>query len=487
MKIKIIRQKKNLNLPNYIDIIKSRLTQKQINANPELKNSLDKTKNIKFNFLFNERTKFSSPKENISSDSLINNKKKKIILNLGTFQKSFYDFNKKFKKVKIRIEQNAVNNKFSKVYKGIKNNKIFMRKEMLNEIKTLYKKKNVSLPLLQNSTETKNLFNQNLLLLSQNQLKKSITHNFFNEKNNKKSISFLKKLENNLAKEDLKNINPELKEIKEEIEKISRNKSDDNMLIKKQDSANSQEQNLEKSKNEINKINDTINNIEDIDFFFESGNKNYIKYLKGEISKNISKYSTNNKTGFSLFNNPSKTKKANKSYYSFEIKEENKSIDNSLNKKRKTFFELKKNNLTKILYNKSFQRNNTTKINKKIIFNDNFISQKNNSMINLENLYNKIKNNENLSRNKMIINKFLPEKKIKEENSTFLLDIYAKYKNTRNHILRHNFYKTFTTLKKKSGLKEIKNNNIEKKEEENELQFKYIDNKMEDLIELINN
>ena len=68
MKIKIIRQKKNLNLPNYIDIIKSRLTQKQINANPELKNSLDKTKNIKFNFLFNERTKFSSPKENISSD-----------------------------------------------------------------------------------------------------------------------------------------------------------------------------------------------------------------------------------------------------------------------------------------------------------------------------------------------------------------------------------------------------------------------------------
>ena len=191
MKIKIIRQKKNLNLPNYIDIIKSRLTQKQINANPELKNSLDKTKNIKFNFLFNERTKFSSPKENISSDSLIDNKKKKIILNLGTFQKSFYDFNKKFKKVKLKIEQNAVNNKFSKVYKGIKNNKIFMRKEMLNEIKTLYKKKNVSLPLLQNSTETKNLFNQNLLLLSQNQLKKSITHNFFNEKNNKKSISFL--------------------------------------------------------------------------------------------------------------------------------------------------------------------------------------------------------------------------------------------------------------------------------------------------------
>ena len=68
------------------------------------------------------------------------------------------------------------------------------------------------------------------------------------------------------------------------------------MLIKKQDSANSQEQNLEKSKKEINKINDTINNIEDIDFFFESGNKNYIKYLKGEISKNISKYYTNNKT-----------------------------------------------------------------------------------------------------------------------------------------------------------------------------------------------
>ena len=52
--------------------------------------------------------------------------------------------------------------------------------------------------------------------------------------------------------------------------------------------------------NDINKISDTLNNMEDIDFFFESSNQDYIKYLKGDISKNISKYSTKDKTGFSF-------------------------------------------------------------------------------------------------------------------------------------------------------------------------------------------
>ena len=157
---------------------------------------------------------------------------------------------------------------------------------------------------------------------------------------------------------------------------------------------------------EINQIHDTLNNIEDIDFFYEANNKDYLKYLKGELSKDISK----NSTGlYSLKNDYLKSKlninKKNKnitskSFFANEEKSDDKNIKhinkyinkvnnnntrksiinlfrnkrkswlNNMNLKRKSFLDNNKNEIN-TTFQRKFQKNNTTKIIiKKIKLND---------------------------------------------------------------------------------------------------------------------
>ena len=495
MKIRLVRINKNAHSPSYKDIIRSKMSQKQINSNISIKNAIEKIKKIKLNYLTRMKPKESLSKSN---DEILDTKRAKLISNLDTFQQTFYDFNKSLKKNKDKRSIKTLTSDFTKKYDLIKNNSLFSRKEMLDEIKEIYHKKNITLPLLQNQNGTKNLFTKNLLLLKGDDIKTSVTHNIFNERSNNKSILYFKKMEDNIMKVGIKKIHNELKGINDEIEQMLKRKSETiDVELKNRNSIINQEK-IEKSMNDINKINDTMNNIEDIDFFFESSNQEYLKYLKGDTSKNISKYSTKHKTGFSLFKDENLKNKINsnkgetiknntsKSFYIVEKKSDNihmSNISNIKNKNRKSCFNIKSNdfnNTFQIDNNKTKNRNKTkTLINKQIkIYN--------NPETKIENLYNKIKDLDDLKRSSILIKNSFPNKKFDDEKNILPINIYNNYQNTRKNILRSTCYKTYSKLKYKTGLDMKDTEYIELKEKENELKLKTLEEKMGELVGKLN-
>ena len=487
MKIKKLRQKKNTHLLNYTDFIKSKMNQKDMNSNLSIKNSLQKIKKIKLNYLSNIK-----PKESLSKsiDELIDTKRAKLKYKLNSFQKTFYDFNKKIKRTNDKININHYNNNFSKEYNIIKNNNnFFSRQEMLEEIKELYNKKNISLPLLQNKNDTKNLFKKNLLLSTENEAKNSIEYNLYDNRSNDKSIIYFKKIEDIIHKDPFEKMNPEMKKINEELEQIMKDKSEEIKVDIKNRQSILNDEYISKYNNEINKLNDLTNNIEDIDFFFESNTPDYIKYLKGDTSKTISKYSTKDKTGFSLYKN-NNMKKINKSdvnntnsiskyFYKDEEKNENASLNNDINinkknitnKTRLSCFNIDYKSFKTIFQNKNVTRNKSV-----------FIPKINLYKESVENLYNKIKDSEDYKNNNKLIKSYLPEKKYKEGIKIFPINLYKSYKITRNCFLKNNFCKKNYKLKFKTGVEIKDNENIEMKEKENELKLKSIDEKMEELL-----
>ena len=152
MKIKLVRINKNTHFPSYKDIIRSKMTQNQINSNLSIKHAIEKIKKVKLNYLTRMKPKESLSKSN---DEILDTKRAKLISNIDTFQQTFYDFNKNLKKNKDKSSIKNFTSDFTKKYDLIKNNKLFSRKEMLNEIKDMYNKKHISLPLLQNKKRQK--------------------------------------------------------------------------------------------------------------------------------------------------------------------------------------------------------------------------------------------------------------------------------------------------------------------------------------------
>ena len=453
------------------------MNQREIVSNTSIKNSIEKRKKIKLNYLTNLKPKESLSKSN---DELLDTKIMKLKANLDSFQKAFYDFNKNFKKTLNKIRNNNFHNNFSKYYNKIKNHNLFKRKELLDDIKQQYNKKNMSLPVLQNKGGTKNLFTKNLILSGGKDIRKFISNNFLNESSKNKSILYFKKIEDNIHRDYLKRINPDFKEVKDENEQMKKDESD---LIKvnfKKRYSIVNDEYLTKSMNDINKISDTLNNIQDIDFFFESDNQNYFKYLKGDTSKNNSNYSTKDKNDCPLFrlvnvrNEINKNKKEinkNKRYKSFSIPEPKKGI---VTRNRKSYF-----NLNSSIFNtfKKDMNRNKTLIIKKIKANN-----CKNSVINIEKLYNKIKDSNDLEKSNKLIENYLSNKKYNNAIKIFPIDLYKHYKVTRNRILKSNFYKRNTKLKYKSGLRIKKNENVLREERWNELRVKSMDDKMEELI-----
>ena len=499
MKQKVIKLTKKPKLPTYKDIIKSKMSYKEINENSSIKNSIQKIKKIKFNYLSNHNTKVSFSKSNeLPSDLLLDTKKAKIQSNLNEFTKTFYNFNKKLKINKIKGRRNTIDANFSEEYKLIKNHELFQREKMLNEIKDSYNKKNISLPLIEDKNDTKNLFKLNLILISPSNLQKAIRNNAFDERNNNKSISYFQKIENNLIKNKNKIFNPYLQDINEEIEQIMKDKSENTKIDLKRRNTIVNRDNLEKSKKEINKINDTLNNLEDIDFFFESNNENYLKYLKGDTSKNISKYSTKDKTGFALFRNNCLKKKnsplqninynTSKSFHSVQEKNESfksninksQSYINLINNKRKTFINFKMSDFNST-YHKVLEGNKNTKLIKKIKLNNKNISYQKNAITNLESLYNEIKNSDDLKKNNVLIKNFLAYKNYNKEIKIEPSDIYYIYQNARNNILKKTFYTTNTKLKYEEGFNIKKSRIIEKIENICESKIKNLDFQIEKL------
>ena len=198
MEIKNIMGKRNKRnkSPTDIDRLKAHISADEINSTPILKNLLNKNRRIKYSSLTNLKphlTPINDIKEIKDKNEI------KLINNIDSFRQIFYEYNKNQKVPRNnepKVYRGNKNYNFSKIYKSIKKVESLGEKEMLEEIKEIYKNNNISLPSIDNSD--KNLFSNNLLLTKENNIKNTIMFKLSSDKSNEKSMSYLKKIQKNI-------------------------------------------------------------------------------------------------------------------------------------------------------------------------------------------------------------------------------------------------------------------------------------------------
>lgn len=285
IKVKLLRNIRN-NSTSQKEILKSHMSADEIAIHPVIGDLTKKIKRIKFDSLINVKPKLTPIKD------IKDEKKIKLIENVNSFRKILYEYNKNQKypkKDEINIYKGQKKYNFYEKYKIIKKNASLGEKQMLEEIKTIYRNKDIDAPSI--TKNDNNLFNGNLLLLNGKNINNSILYQLTSEKSNKKSISYLKKIYNKINNQILGK--PPLPKVTKIIE--GNNNSNANKEVSKEvkdknksekiyyNNANKEE--ISKSQNYINSIKETINTMDDIDYFFDSNNKDYFNYLKNPSSK----------------------------------------------------------------------------------------------------------------------------------------------------------------------------------------------------------
>lgn len=315
-----------------MDILKAHMTLDEINRNPTLSSALTNNKPLKFSPL--------TSKENKIIPSLIQNQKKQRLINsINTFRKVYFDYNKN-----VKISSDEMNNmskqsnQFINSYNNIMLKTGMAKKNVFSDIKAEYEKQNYNLP---NLNDGENIFKSSLLLSNKDtDIKKYIIYGFGSESGNEKSVEYLKKLDWGLNNEH------------DAIQKINFtlfSKLDPNFKIRKREYYNPLYNKISKERlkeiltyrRDIKKVQRTIDCIQDIDYFYNSDNKEYLDTLKYFYSRNTSaNYSTslgNNNSSF--FDKKNATNKSNIlsfrniSKYTFDEKEDDKN-KNAKNKIR---------------------------------------------------------------------------------------------------------------------------------------------------------
>ena len=260
---------------NYLNIIKSHISVDEIDSNPLIKDIVKRIKKIKLNHLTNSKPHLTPIKD------IKNEKEIKLVDNIDSFRKIYYEYNlnqKVPKNNEQKVYTGQKNYNFSKLYNIVKGRNNLEQKEMLEEIEGIYKKSDFSLPNID-----KNLFNRNLLLLNENNIKNSIEYNLTTDKSNKNSLSFLKKINKSINDQIVGKSNIFSKQKDSDIKN---NYYITNNIYKKD------KEKVPESRKYINSIKETINDIDDLDYFFDSNNKEYFNYLKNPDSIKNSKIST---------------------------------------------------------------------------------------------------------------------------------------------------------------------------------------------------
>ena len=262
----------------------SRLSVVEIRKHPELIPALKGDKKIRLDILSQQKPRI------INLKGIQNPCKIKMANRLNEFHKLFYE---NYKGHQISMEEiNTLckeNNVFSIKYNKSKKNE--PKKERFQDIKRAYEKKNYYVPSLENK---KNLFSGNILLLNENELKNYILYGKGNRISNNRSLSFLYRINRQLgdrSKSSFKMKNNE-KNLFFDI-----NAYDDRNKIKK-DNIND----ILHSQNYILNIQETINALDDIDYFFYANNQEYLDDLKNMGSRGSSaKISTRVNSGMTRF------------------------------------------------------------------------------------------------------------------------------------------------------------------------------------------
>ena len=281
IKIKLLKNQRNHSSIQK-EILKSHMSADEIAIHPVIGDLTKKVKRIKFASLINVKPKLT-PIEDIKDE-----KKIKLIEKVNSFRKILYDYNKSQKypnNDEINIYKGLKKYNFYEKYKIIKNHDILEEKQMLEEIETLYKNKDVSVPSL--TKNDNNLFKGNLLLLNEKNIKNSILYQLTTDKSNKNSMSFLKKIQKKINDQILgKPPLPKILKVNKGYNiKVPKETKDNNNKTEKIFYNKQNIEEISKSQNYINSIKETINTIDDIDYFFDSNNKEYFNYLKNQNSK----------------------------------------------------------------------------------------------------------------------------------------------------------------------------------------------------------
>ena len=281
IKIKLLKNQRNHSSIQK-EILKSHMSADEIAIHPVIGDLTKKVKRIKFASLINVKPKLT-PIEDIKDE-----KKIKLIEKVNSFRKILYDYNKSQKYPKndeINIYKGLKKYNFYEKYKIIKNHDILEEKQMLEEIETLYNNKDVSVPSL--TKNDNNLFKGNLLLLNEKNIKNSILYQLTTDKSNKNSMSFLKKIQKKINNQILgKPPLPKILKVNKGYNiKVPKETKDNNNKTEKIFYNKQNIEEISKSQNYINSIKETINTIDDIDYFFDSNNKEYFNYLKNQNSK----------------------------------------------------------------------------------------------------------------------------------------------------------------------------------------------------------
>ena len=313
--------KSNSERQHYFDL-KKKATKEELKIHPEMSLILNNEKRIKLDLLNNIKS------NSISTSHIRDSKQVELIESLNSFKSLFLYYNKIGKKNNLKIAEKH-NNKFEKEYKLYKkrrNSDIISENEMYNDIKERYKEKNIQIPKF---STNKNLFNPNLLIIQDNDLKKYIELNLLSNKKNQKSIHYLKKLkkeldllrkENNGKKNNLMSLFSHKKE-----KKI-------NPFFEKKKNNISEEKELMKSRKEISKLKSTFNNISNIDHFFQEKNNS--------ISNINNNYKSRN--GFEIYSNKLHRSNSISQYENDQVETTTEKLPLIKNVKRRSLINLKK-------------------------------------------------------------------------------------------------------------------------------------------------
>ena len=303
------------------ELYNSYLTMEEIKRHPEITPAIKGDKKFRLDILSNQKPKI------ISVKGIHNENKVKFATRLNAFHKIFFDYYKNQKNSLNEIHSLSKENKdFIKKYKNANKKD---DKEKFNDIKSEYEKRNYYVPPLEGK---KNLFNGNILLSNKEELKNYILYDLGSHISNSKSLSFLhkinKKLGDKTSEKALKMIN-----VVKEPSSFSRDKIEKDRIKE-----------IHKTQNDIMNVQETINSLEDIDYFFNIDNKQYLEALKGQDSRGSSaKISTRVNSALNRIENvkiKANVNPLNKNSDKDNDKDKNK--DNKLRKKIKYISRLKR-------------------------------------------------------------------------------------------------------------------------------------------------
>ena len=428
-----------------VKVIESYISLRERKKHPEISSAIKSDKKIRFGLLSPLKPKLTDSK------GIHNENKLKLINRINSFRKIYFSNykNQGFSMKEIRTLKKE-NNFFSRNYAIMKEKNDGKKRQYFNEIKEEYEKNNYYVPPIVGNK--KNIFNGNILLYNDNELKDFILYDFGTNKSNRKSLFFLEKIQNEVInRRNVKEGRPKfilhknpLLEPKNDFDKILRDKKKD----------------IKKSKSEIKKLRNTINLIDEIDFFFKSDNRQYLNRLKYEDSReNSAKISTRVNSAVGLFENI----KYNNNLYLLNI---NNNIEN-------TYTE----NINQINMKNNTSENGIVPL--KNIKNDSILSELknkaltergNNIIIKEKIKNNSFGNNDNMNNKRKIRIKIKPIKKFSKANfKTTLERLYESLtKKNGNNLIKFNtqINKYISSNKNNfsfDGIKDIRQNNISNK------------------------